>query len=184
MPPRLWQHATVTGYEELIAALDQAGLWANVDTDSKEQAAQSARSGESVTWRCGGASAAYGEDLAEGTVVLLSDCGVSLQVTTLSGPWDEGSAGYTVEVNDHTLTLYTVDPSEPNLPTSEDPWMDCTTKPAALVNRLLEAAGSGNRLALFWPGGNDGFAVLGPERVCRDAAERLSSGSRVDLLIP
>jgi hypothetical protein len=39
--------------------------------------------------------------------------------------------------------------------------MDCTIQPVAEVNRLLDGAGSPCRIAIFWPGGNDGLAVLG-----------------------
>ena len=38
--------------------------------------------------------------------------------------------------------------------------MDCTVKPLGLANRLLNEAGSSDRVALFCPGGNDGLAVL------------------------
>jgi hypothetical protein len=90
-----------------------------------------------------------------------------------------------VDINGHTLTLYAMDPSEPGLPLCEDPWMDCTIKPAAVVNHLLSGGRSTHRLALFWPGGNDGFAVLGPEPVLRAAGQSpRNRRNRWEFIIP
>lgn len=100
----------------------------------------------------------------------LGDCGVSLAVATCSSPHDERLDSYTMTVNGKTLDLYSVDPADPSLPLTFDPWLDCTVEPAAEVNRLLHATGSDHRVALFWPGGNDGFSVLGPASVLREAA--------------
>jgi hypothetical protein len=41
--------------------------------------------------------------------------------------------------------------------------MDCTRLPLHRINELLEASGSSRRMAVFFPGGNDGLAVLLPE---------------------
>jgi hypothetical protein len=126
----------------------------------------------------GGAWRADGEDLAEGDVEdwlcgmtePLSDCGVQLVVTTCSSPFDDRLDSYAVKVNGETLSLYAVDPADPRRPLCFDPWLECTIGPAAEVNRLLLAAGSDCRIAVFWPGSNDGFSVLGPESVLREAA--------------
>jgi hypothetical protein len=89
-----------------------------------------------------------------------------------------------VAVNGTLLHLYMHAADEPKIPATQDPWMDCSIDPAAEVNRLLEVAGSSRRLALFWPGGNDGFSVLGEESVLRRAGQRgLTSGSW-DYVIP
>jgi hypothetical protein len=99
-------------------------------------------------------------------------------------PHDEGSTGYSVAVNGRTLHLYTFATDEPGLPATEDPWMDCSIEPAAEVNRLLAMVASSRRLALFWPGSNDGLSVLGEEGVLRRVGERgLTSGSW-DCVIP
>jgi hypothetical protein len=49
--------------------------------------------------------------------------------------------------------------------------MDCTVKPLGLVNRLLDEAGSPDRVAVFCPGGNDGLAVLLPLEAIQVLAE-------------
>jgi hypothetical protein len=81
------------------------------------------------------------------------------------GPYDQNSSGYVVTVNGTTLDLYAFDPAEPRMPMAKDPWMDCSLIPAAEVNRLLAATGSDRRIALFWPGSQDGFSVLAPQSV-------------------
>lgn len=167
--------SAVNPFGELIAALEGAGLWSGIAEDHKRACIQALDSGDDVSWAAGGGWRADGEDLAEGQVgewlgrmaVPLLDCGVELRVATVCGPWDEGSAGYSVSVNGTVLNLYTFSPDQPGLPATEDPWMDCTVEPAAEVNRLLAAAGSTRRVAVFWPGGNDGFCVLGEHSVLR-----------------
>ncbi|SCL17736.1 hypothetical protein GA0070624_1366 [Micromonospora rhizosphaerae] len=153
---------------------------------------QALSSGEDVMWTAGGAWRADGEDLADGEVdawlggisAALNDCGVELHLATVTGPFDEDSAGYALAVNGTPRYLYMYAADEPKVPATEDPWMECSIAPAAEVNRLLEVAGSSRRLALFWPGGNDGFSVLGEESVLRRAGERgLTSGSW-DCVIP
>ncbi|NGO11460.1 hypothetical protein G5C60_28615 [Streptomyces sp. HC44] len=170
-------------FERLLHALDGAGLWRDVSTDKTRALIRRLMSGQDAAWASGGAWRADGEDLADGDVEVwlrgmaapLNDCGVDLTVATDSGPFDEGLARYTVTVNGTALNLYTVDPADPRVPLTDDPWMDCTVEPAAEVNRLLHAAGSDRRIALFWPGGNDGFSVLGPESVLHQAAAATSA---------
>jgi len=173
----------MTLFDQLIAALEREGLWADLAEDQKSACIQMLGSGEDVTWSAGGIWQADGEDLAEGEVEAwlrrmvepLQDCGVQLQVATLRDPYDPDSSGYSVSVNGTVLNLYTFSAEEPGLPATYDPWMDCTIQPAAEVNRLLAMAGSTRRIAVFWPGGNDGFSVLGEETVLRRVGD--SSGS-------
>ena len=173
----------MTLFYQLIAGLEGEGLWADLAEDQKTACIQGLRSGEDVTWSVGGAWQADGEDFAEGEVEAwlrrmvgpLQDCGVQLQVATVQGPYDQDSSGYSVSVNGTVLNLYRFSADEPGLPATYDPWMDCTLQPAAEVNRLLAMAGSARRVAVFWPGGNDGFSVLGDESVLRRVGE--SSGS-------
>lgn len=182
----------MTPFEELLDSLDGAGLWANVSGHAKDELVAALSSGEDVTWAVGGAWRADGEDLAEGDVEAwlgrmanaLHDCGVEIRVDTVSGPYDEGSTGYTVAVNGTTLNLYRFEEEDPRTPATEDPWMACTVLPAAEINRLLEVVGSGCRLAIFWPGGNDGLAVLGEEAVVRRACEAGGTGAPWDGLVP
>jgi hypothetical protein len=182
-PGRLLHHEAVTYFQDLLRALDDAGLWSDVGERQKHMLIQALEAGEDVTWTAGGAWRADGEDLADGDVEAwlgsmapaLADCGVDLGVATLAGPHDAGSAGYSVSVNETVLGLYSFADDEPGLPATEDPWMDCTVRPAAEVNRLLAVAGSKRRVAVFWPGGNDGFSVLGDEGVLRLTSERGSS---------
>ncbi|NUR01016.1 MAG: hypothetical protein HOY79_32145 [Streptomyces sp.] len=165
-------------FERLLHDLEEAGLWRDVPPDRTSLLLRRLRSGHDATWSSGGAWRADGEDLAEGDVEVwlrgmaepLGDCGVRLVVGTCSRPDGDRLDSYTVTVNGRTLDLYCVDPADPNLPLTDDPWLDCTAEPAAEVNRLLHDAGSDRRIALFWPGGNDGFSVLGPESVLREAA--------------
>lgn len=182
----------VTSFEELLYTLEGAGLWSDVSEDQRCALTQALNSGEDLTWTAGGAWRADGEDLADGAVKAwlsnvagpLNDCGVELRVDTASGPFEKGSAGYSVTVNGTTLSLYTFTDTEPRVPAAEDPWMDCSIKPAAQVNRLLEAAGSSRRVALFWPGGNDGFSVLGEESVLRRTVGGAVPSGPWDCVIP
>lgn len=111
---------------------------------------------------------ADGEDLAEGTVETLlksmkpalAKRDVRLRVKTIDSPHRTGSPGYAIEVNGEIIDLYRLNPSEPSLPLSEDPWLDCTMLPLRRVNELLAEVGSGDRVVIFEPGGNDGFAIL------------------------
>jgi hypothetical protein len=183
---------TVNPFETLILVLEDAGLWSDIAKEHRSALMQALLSGEDVTWTAGGGWRADGEDLAEGEVeawvdgmaAALHDCGVELHLARITGPLDGGSAGYSVAVNGTPLHLYVKDPDELGLPTTEDPWMDCSIVPAAEVNRLLEMSGSSRRLALFWPGGNDGFSVLGEERVLRRAGERGLTSGAWDCVIP
>jgi hypothetical protein len=111
---------------------------------------------------------ADGEDLAEGEVETLltsmtaelAERGVRLHVTTSESPHKSGSAGYAVLINGKAIHLYRLDPEQPSTPLSDDPWLDCTIQPMGRVNELLAEAGSADRVAVFEPGGNDGFAIL------------------------
>lgn len=104
-----------------------------------------------------------------GLAPALAECGVALHVATVDS-CTLGSPGYAVAVNGKALELYRFDPADPRSPATEDPWMDCSLLPAAEVNRLLATAGSDRRLALIWPGSQDGIAVLSPEDTLRAAA--------------
>jgi hypothetical protein len=184
--------SAVTAFDRLIAALEGAGLWWDIAEDQKRASIQVLGSGEDVTWAAGGAWRADGEDLADGEVeawlrrmaVPLNDCGLEFRVATVSSPFDQGSAGYSVSVNGTVLNLYTFSRDEPGVPATNDPCMDCSIEPAAEVNRLLEAAGSARRVALFWPGGNDGFSVLGEESVLRRVCEHGRSSGSWECVIP
>lgn len=167
----------VNSFERLLQDLERAGLWRGVSHAQALALRTRLQSGQDATWSFGGAWRADGEDLAEGDVEEwlrgmaepLNGCGVQLVVATCSSPHDR-LGSYAVKVNGETLGLYSVDPSDLRQPLAFDPWLDCTIRPAAEVNRLLLAAGSDCRIAVFWPGSNDGFSVLGPESVLREAA--------------
>jgi hypothetical protein len=177
--------------ETLLDALAVAGLWKDLDDDQSAIVEQLA-AGETVTWERGGAWQADGEDLAEGEVedllmtmaAPLRQCGVVLEVETVVGPNEADADRYEIAINGESHVLYEFDPEEPGTPTSEDPWMDCTIEPAAAVNALLADAGSDRRLAAFWPGGNDGFVVLGPEDVLTAVAEQGDDNGEWDCEIP
>lgn len=182
----------VTVFENFVSALAEAGLWSHIAADHTRALRQALLSGRDVTWTAGGAWRADGEDLADGDVEAwlgsmvgaLNDCGVDLCLATVTGPHDEGSTGYSVTVNGRSLYLYSFTAGAPGLPATEDPWMDCSITPAAEVNRLLATVGSSRRLALFWPGGNDGLSVLGEEGVLRRVGERGSTSGFWDCVIP
>lgn len=120
-----------------------------------------------------------GEDLAEGEVesVLremgpsLAQLGVDLSVETIMDPYDDNSDGYDIVINDIPLEIYRSDPSNPRVPLSDDPWLDCSVRPVAVINRLLRNADSIYQLGILWPGGNDGLAILLP----RDILEALGA---------
>ena len=181
----------VNPFEQLLRGLEGAGLWRDVSADRTSALLRGLMAGQDAMWSSGGAWSADGEDLADGEVEdwlrgmtePLSDCGVHLVVTTCSSPYDHRLDSYTVKVNGETLDLYFFDPADSTLPLAYDPWLDCTIKPAAEVNRLLLAAGSDCRLAVFWPGGNDGFSVLGPESVLREAALAIQAAADVSAFV-
>jgi hypothetical protein len=181
----------VDAFERLLHGLEKAGLWRDVPQDQASALRTRLRSGQDATWSLGGAWRADGEDLAEGDVEEwlrgmtepLSGCGVRLVVTTCSSPHDDRLDSYSVQVNGETLALYSVDPADPSQPLCFDPWLECTIRPAAEVNRLLLAAGSDRRIAVFWPGGNDGFSVLGPESVLREAAVPIQAADGVSAFV-
>ncbi|MFG2059603.1 hypothetical protein ACGFI9_36880 [Micromonospora sp. NPDC048930] len=58
----------MTPFEELIATLEEAGLWSDIAEDHKLALLQALFSDEDVMWTAGGAWRADGEDLAEGEV--------------------------------------------------------------------------------------------------------------------
>jgi hypothetical protein len=184
--------SAVTVFDQLIAALEAAGLWRDIAEDQRRASIRALGSGADVTWAAGGAWRADGEDLADGEVeewlrrmtVPLHDCGLELLVATVAGPSDQGSAGYSVSVNGMVLVLYTFRGDEPGVPATTDPWLDCSVQPAAVVNRLLDAAGSARRIALFWPGGNDGFSVLGEESALRRVCEQGDLSGSWECVIP
>jgi hypothetical protein len=173
------ERGNMTAFGDLLSSMEQAGLWAGLGGDAREAVKQALAAGEDSTWTAGGAWRADGEDLADGEVERwlsamsgsLLECGVDLRVSTVDGPFDVDSPGYSVAVNESELNLYRFEPTDPGVPASADPWLDCTVVPLAAVNRLLANARSPRRLSVFWPGGNDGFAVLGDEGVLRRAAE-------------
>jgi hypothetical protein len=113
---------------------------------------------------------ADGEDLAEGEVEELLGSmtgavqhrGVPLTVESVMSPHDDASTGYTLRINGELLDLFEYSPADPGMPLAADPWMDCTIRPLGLVNRLLDEAGSADRVAVFYAGSNDGLAVLLP----------------------
>lgn len=147
----------VNSFERLLQDLERAGLWRGVSHAQALALRTRLQSGQDATWSFGGAWRADGEDLAEGDVEEwlrgmaepLNGCGVQLVVATCSSPHDR-LGSYAVKVNGETLGLYSVDPSDLRQPLAFDPWLDCTIRPAAEVNRLL--------------------SVLGPESVLREAA--------------
>ncbi|MEV6013803.1 hypothetical protein AB0M29_44640 [Streptomyces sp. NPDC051976] len=181
----------MNSFERLLHDLEGAGQWRGVSHDRASALRARLRSGQDATWSSGGAWCADGEDLADGDVEdwlrgmtePLSAWGVQLVVTTCSSPHGDGLDSYTVKVNGEMLDLYSVDPADPSLPLAYDPWLDCTIKPAAEVNCLLLAAASDCRVAVFWPGGNDGLSVLGPESVLRAAAVATQAADGVSAFV-
>jgi hypothetical protein len=169
---------SMSDFDLLLDALDAAGLWTGLSAEQRDAAIDGSKASSDASWSRGGLWTTDGEDLADGSIEewiqsmapALSDVGLDVEVNALMSPFDPDSTGYAVTINGETLRLYDFDPDEPNLPSSDDPWLDCTVMPTGLLNRLLSAAGTDRRLALFWPGGNDGCAVLGPASVF----ERLS----------
>jgi hypothetical protein len=165
------QAGNISRQEGLTTALAAAGLWAGLPSRDGARLRGAVAAGASpVTGLAERGWQADGEDLAEGDVEdllrsmtdALQRRGVSLAVESVRSPRDDGSTGYTVRINGELLDLFDYDPAEPRMPRSADPWMDCTVKPLGLVNRLLDEAGSPDRVAVFYAGGNDGLAVLLP----------------------
>ena len=150
-------------------ALHRQGLWNGLpqagQTDRVarlSQGEQIAATLEEVGWP------ADGEDLAEGTVEdlltsmkpILAKRGVRLRMKTIESPHRPNSPGYAIDINGKVVDLYLFGPDDPSVPLSEDPWLDCTMLPLRRINELLAEAGSHDRVVVFEPGGNDGFAIL------------------------
>ncbi len=122
-------------------------------------------------WRGALAIQAGCEELLRSMSDALRHCGVSLNVESVRRPRDDRSTGYTLRINGELLDLFDYDPANPGMPLAAGPWMDCTVKPLGLVNRLLDEAGSSDRVAVFCSGGNDGLAVLLPLEAIQVLAE-------------
>ena len=165
------QSQAMTAHQDLATALDAAGFWAE-HPDRVRLLGYVAAGGSPIAelpdsdrgWWADGEDAAEGdvEEMLLEMAPALAKRGVVLSVLTVDGPHDEGSPGYAIRINGTGVELYRYDPGEPNLPATEDPWLDCTIKPLAEVNRLLTLAGSADRMVVFYPGGNDGLAALLP----------------------
>jgi hypothetical protein len=127
---------------------------------------------EGITWSGGGIWMADSEDLSDNMLEhwlaamapALAEQGVGLDVEVIHGGY--GAPSYEVRINGELLHLYDLD--EDGVPSTEDPWMDCTVEPTRVVNHLLAAAESNRRLVLMWPGGNDCLAALAAPEVLRD----------------
>jgi len=150
-------------------SLRRAGLWSGLPESAQMVFVTRLSEGEPVTSTLEEAGwPADGEDLAEGLVGTLlksmsralSQRGVRLRVKTIHDPHAPRSPGYTIEINGKRLDLYPMSADEPSVPLSEDPWLDSTILPLHRINELLAEAGSGDRVVVFEPGGNDGFAIL------------------------
>ena len=182
----------VASLRQLLDTLGRAGLWSGIPHRRRRAITNALRAGADVTWTAGGAWWADGEDLAEGEVETwlsgmaepLSQCGLSLSVATITGPADGKSPGYALRLNGTRVDLYHFVDGQPGLPATVDPWTDCTVRPVAVVNRLLRAAGSDHRIAVFWPGTNDGLAVLGPENTLRQATTDFATTGSDECVLP
>ncbi|WP_203922658.1 hypothetical protein [Rugosimonospora africana] len=182
-------------FEDLLHALDSAGLWNGVADDERTAIVETLMTSDEpeATWTAGGFWRADGEDLSKGDVEAwltgmtkaLADCGVDLRVSTVFSPGDPASTGYAVAINGVMLNLYDFAPDNLRVPASYDPWTDCSIIPAAEVNRLLVNAESDRRLALVWPGSQDGFSVLGHMEVLqRAAASAAADAGSWGLVVP
>ena len=167
-------------HEGLAAALEATGFWAGLPSrDGVRLRDEVAQGASPVTGLAERGWRADGEDLAEGDVEellrsmidALRHRGVSLTVESVRRPRDDRSTGYTLRINGELLDLFDYDPANRGMPLVADPWMDCTVKPLGLVNRLLDEAGSSDRVAVFCPGGNDGLAMLLPLEAIQVFAE-------------
>jgi hypothetical protein len=126
------QGGNTSRHEKLVTALEAAGFWAGLPSrDGARLGDEAAQGASPVTGLAERGWLADGADLAEGDVEELRRSMRSLRLR----PCSSGDA------------------------LAADPWMDCTVKPLGLANRLLDEAGSSDRVALFCPGGNDGLAV-------------------------
>jgi predicted DNA-binding WGR domain protein len=157
--------------EDIGEVLDRLGAWSRQDrvplgngrSDFDEEMSQE---GDQYWY-------VDGEDMAEGDmesvltemVPSLRLVGLDLHVVTLMDPYDPESTGYDMSLNGIHVEMYRHDPADPKMPLCDDPWMDCTVKPLAVVNQLLGEAGSIYRIGVLCPGGNDGMAVLLPTDV-------------------
>jgi hypothetical protein len=106
----------VTIFEDLLRELDAAGLWSDVSAGQKSALFHALISGEGVTWPAGGDVEMWLTSMA----APLADCGVDLTVSTIQGPFDDGSSGYSLIVNGTVLNLYQFAPDDPGVPASED----------------------------------------------------------------
>lgn len=150
-------------------SLRRAGLWSALPEVAQiDRVARLSKGQRIVATLEDGGWPADGEDLAEGTVEdllkamkpALHKRGVRLQIKTTASPSGPNSPGYAIDINGKVVDLYRFGPDDPSLPLSEDPWLDCTMLPLRRINELLAEAGSRDRVAVFEPGSNDGFAVL------------------------
>jgi hypothetical protein len=140
---------------------------------------------EGVTWPGGGVWNADSEDLSDNMVEhwlaamapSLAELGVPLDVQVIHSGY--GAPSYELQINGGVLHLYDLD--EDQVPSTEDPWMDCSVEPVRVVNHLLAAAGSDHRVVLMWPGGNDCLAALATPEARRELDARCEE---FELVVP
>lgn len=107
---------------------------------------------EGINWPGGGVWIADSEDLSDNMVEhwlaamapSLAEQGVNLDVEVIHGGY--GAPSYELGINGEVLHLYDLD--ENHVPSTENPWMDCTMEPTRAVNHLLAAAGSDHRVGV------------------------------------
>jgi predicted DNA-binding WGR domain protein len=154
--------------DEISEVLDRLGMW----THPGRVPLGNGKDDFDDEWGQPGSQYWYvdGEDMAEGDMESVHEemapslkrVGLELSVATLMGPYGENSTGYDISINGIAVEMYRTEPSNPKLPLCDDPWMDCSVKPLAVVNQLLKESGSVYRIGLMYPGGNDGMAILLP----------------------
>jgi hypothetical protein len=149
---------------------DAAGLWGRKDRvrlgGGKKDFVDPSREGAQYWF-------VDAENLAEGEVEVmllemrksLKKCGVKLQVRTIMSPDEEDSTGYRVSINGVETEIFSYRFGSDVEMDVDDPWMEATLRPLAVVNRLLEQAGTVYRLSVFEPGGVDTMVLLAPQDV-------------------
>ena len=153
-------------HRELAAALDRFGLWDHLPEDRRAQAVADTAAGHlplhadelfgHVEFPADGESISEGgvERFLERLAPAVERFGVTLQVETLESPYRAGPGhDYVIAINGIRCTVWLASDLG-------DTWTPAVVRPLAVVNRLLEAAGSAVRAHTVWAGTEDGLVLL------------------------
>lgn len=173
-------HGNLTDPElrvEYAARLDAAGLWDRLPAGLRAQERRQAElTGQDMRFGLDFRDRQFfadGEELLERGIQgelfdelapSLAEAGLALDVVALSDPYrppPPGGDDYVLEINGLRCEVWTADDDSRD----SDGWYIATVRPLIVINELLEAVGTRERLYMDAAGGNEGCVFLIPAEV-------------------